>query len=102
VFGDLQGVSAVLDKENPTYTLKGTSVTFFTTDYQEKAAAVEADGLKAEEGKLTWNAVSDPNHCYYRIFADGKQIASTVACDLPIQDENATYQVLSVDQWGNV
>lgn len=102
VFGDLQGVSAVLDKENPTYTLKGTSVTFFTTDYQEKAAAVEADGLKAEEGKLTWNAVSDPNHCYYRIFADGQQIASTVACDLPIEDENATYRVLSVDQWGNV
>ena len=57
---------------------------------------------KAEDGKLTWNAVTDPNHCYYRIFADGKQIASTVACDLPIENEAAAYTVLSVDQWGNV
>ena len=42
------------------------------------------------------------NHCYYRIFANGTQIASTIACDLPISDEAATYEVLSVDQWGNV
>ena len=102
VFGDLQGVSAVLPKDSATYTLKGTSVTFFTTDYQEKAETVEASGVKAEEGKLTWEAVADPNHCYYRIFQDGKQIASTIACDLPIEDENAAYKVLSVDQWGNV
>ena len=31
-----------------------------------------------------------------------QQIASTVACDLPIEDEKASYKVLSVDQWGNV
>lgn len=101
-FGDLQGCCAVLDKENPTYTLKGTSVTFFTTDYEEKIAPVAAQNVVAAEGKLTWDAVEDPNHCYYRIFAEGKQIASTVACDLPIEDESASYQVLSVDQWGNV
>ena len=101
-FGDLQASCATLDPENPTYTLKGTSVTFFTTDYQEKAAPVTVQNVAAAEGKLTWEPVSDPNHCYYRIFADGVQIASTVACDLPIENEACTYTVLSVDQWGNV
>ena len=101
-FGDLQASCATLDAENPTYTLKGTSVTFFTTDYQEKAAPVAAENVAAAEGKLTWDAVADPNHCYYRVFADGEQIASTVACDLPIEKEDCAYTVLSVDQWGNV
>ena len=63
---------------------------------------VMAQGVAAQDGKLTWEPVHDPNHCYYRIFADGEQIASTVACDLPSENEKANYTVLSVDQWGNV
>ncbi len=110
-FGDLQGVAAVIDPENPVYTLKGTSVTFFTTDYEEKAATVAADNVAVQDSTLTWAPVADENHCYYRIFA-GKtadfvptrenQIASTIACDLPVEDESLYYKVLSVDQWGNV
>lgn len=110
-FGDLQGVSAVVDAENPTYTLKGTSVTFFTTDYEEKTQQVVAQELNLTDGVLTWKPVSDPNHCYYRIYAGESadfvpgpenQIASTVACDLPVSDSWLCYKVLSVDQWGNV
>ena len=109
-FGDLQETAAVLDPENLVYTLKPNSITFFTTDYQEKAKRVQAQNVVYQDGKLTWDAVADPNHCYYRVYAgDTKgfrpsaknQIASTVACDLPA-DGKAYYKVLSVDQWGNV
>lgn len=61
-----------------------------------------AEGLAIQDGTLTWEPVSDPNHCYYRIYAGDTQIASTVACDLPVTDETAHYRVLSVDQWGNI
>lgn len=100
-FGDLQGTCATLPCENPTYTLKGNSITFFTTDYQEKPATVCAQNVAVSDGTLTWEPVSDPNHCYYRIYAGDTQIASTVACDLPVTDETLSYRVLSVDKWGN-
>lgn len=110
-FGDLQAPSAVLPARDGKYTLKPYSLTFFTTDYQEKAQTVAAQNIKADQGKLTWDEVSDPNHCYYRVFADrnaefvpciDNQIASTVACDLPIKDDKMYYKVISVDQWGNI
>ena len=71
---------------------------------------MQAQNVVYQDDKLTWDAVADPNHCYYRVYAgDTKgfrpgaknQIASTVACDLPA-DGKAYYKVLSVDQWGNV
>jgi len=100
-FGDLQAPVAVLSPEAPGYVLKPESIAYFTTDYREKAETVEAANLQVEEGKLTWSPVTDENHCYYRIFADGEQIASTIACDLPVTDEKASYRVVSIDQWGN-
>ena len=102
IFGDLQDYSARLPADAPTYTLKPESIVYFTTDYAEKSETVRAENLQVADGNLTWSPVSDKNHCYYRIFANGTQIASTIACDLPISDEAATYEVLSVDQWGNV
>ena len=110
-FADIQDCSEVLDKDAPTITLKPNSVTFFTTDYQEKAGSVAAKGIKKQKSALIWNAVSDPNHCYYRVYADkepdftpnrNNQIASTVATNLPITDSTLYYKVLSVDCWGNV
>jgi hypothetical protein len=110
-FADIQDYSVVLDKDAPTITLKPNSVTFFTTDYQEKAGPVVAKGLKKQKSALVWNEVSDPNHCYYRVYADkapdfvpnrDNQIASTVATNLPITDSTLYYKVLSVDCWGNV
>ncbi len=110
-FGDLQDKTATIDKDTATYTLKPESITFFTTDYEEKAEAVVAQNLNIKDGMLVWDAVEDANHCYYRVFASEdknfvpsreNQIASTVACDLPIKDEKLCYKVLSVDQWGNI
>ena len=98
----MQAACAILPAENPVYTLKPNSITFFTTDYEEKAAPVVAQGVAVRDGTLTWGPVSDPNHCYYRIFAGDTQIASTVACDLPVEDESLCYRVVSVDQWGNI
>lgn len=109
-FADLQDF-VVINKENPSYILKPTSVTFFTTDYEEKVKPVSATGLKKDKNTLIWNEVKDPNHCYYRVYADKSrdfvpsrenQIASTVATELPISDSSLNYKVLSVDCWGNV
>ena len=110
-FGDLQDVSGVLDAGDAAYTLKPNSITFFTTDYQEKAVPVSPESITVADRKLIWTSVDDPNHCYYRVYAGQtpdfcpgpeNQIASTVACDLPVEDDSLHYRVLSVDQWGNV
>lgn len=110
-FADIQEYCALLDREDTVYTLKGTSVTFFTTDYEEKAASVWAEGLSVFNNTLSWEEVSDPKHCYYRVYAAKEpdfipgrenQIASTIATSLPIRDERLYYKVLSVDTYGNV
>ena len=60
---------------------------------------------------MTWDEVTDPNHCYYRVYVSTTQdfvpsretqIASTIATDLPITDDRLFYKVLSVDIYGNV
>lgn len=109
-FADIQDFT-VLNKDDPAITLPPLSVTFFTTDYKEKAKTVAAKGVKKKGDRLVWKEVKDPNHCYYRVYAHPNanfvpsrenQIASTVATDLPITDKKLKYKVLSVDQWGNV
>ncbi len=110
-FGDIQDCSTVLPKDLAKFTLKRESVTFFTTDYEEKEAPVYAANLKVSETTLFWDEVEDKNHCYYRVYASEKpdfvpgrenQIASTVATDVPITDNRLYYKVLSVDTYGNV
>ncbi len=100
-FADIQDFT-VLKKDAPSIALKPMSVTFFTTDYKEKQKTVFAKGVRKKGDTLIWNAVKDENHCYYRVYADEKQIASTVACRLPIADKGKRYKVVSVDKWGNV
>ena len=110
-FGDMQGVTAVLDPNEAVYTLKPQSVTYFTTDYDEKTKSVEAKLIGIKNGVLSWKSVSDPNHCYYRVFAGetadfelngAHQIASTAAEHLPVDNAKLCYRVLSVDQSGNI
>ena len=45
---------------------------------------------------------ADGDHAYYRVFRNGRQIASTVATSCRVTDEKAAYSVVSVDRWGNV
>ena len=107
-FGDIQDFTVITQN---TYVLKAESVTFFTTDYEEKTKHYVAGGKKIENKILYWNPVQDTNHCYYRVFAGDKadfiptkenQIASTIDCSLPIENEKLYYKILSVDKYGNI
>ena len=110
-FCDLQDHSTVLDAENAVYVLKAESVTFFTTDYIEKAETVYVEDLVVSENILSWKMSEDSNHCYYRVFASENpdfciskenQIASTIATEIPIKDDSLYYKVVSVDKSGNM
>ena len=77
------------------------SITFLTTDYQDRVPAPVKD-VKVADGRLTWTPVDDPDHCYYRVYENGSQIASTVATSLPVKtDDVSSFTVKSVDKWGN-
>ena len=110
-FGDMQSYVAVIPNDNPVYVLKPESVTYFTTDYIEKTESVEAKNVTFENGRLSWDASTDANHCYWRVYASDKkgfepsyenQIASTAAESLFVVEEKRFYRVLSVDISGNV
>ena len=110
-FSDIQDYTVLLDENNPVYTLKPESVTFFTTDYEEKTESVYAEDVTVSNGVLSWVEVTDKNHVYYRVYASDtedftpskeNQIASTVGTDIKISDNSLYYKVLSVDKYGNV
>ena len=110
-FADMQDFSTIIGEENPTYTLKPESVTYFTTDYTVKEKSVYADGITFEDGVVKWNRVEDKNHCYYRVFTSDEkdfvpskenQIASTVGTTLKTDEVKKYIKVLSVDKSGNM
>ncbi len=102
-FNDLQPYSGLVDlnEENLTVTLPPKSFVILTTDYVDRVPS-KVTGVRVNKNTLTWNASPDSEHCYYRVFADEKQIASTVAHYTEIADKTAKYEVKSVDKWGNV
>lgn len=110
-FADLQDYTAVLGQENPQYILKPESVTYFTTDYVTKAQSVYAEDVVRTDDGISWKAVEDKNHCYYRVFASDErdfvpskenQLASTVSTTLPVRDIGKYVKVISVDKSGNM
>ena len=102
-FNDLQPAKGTVVARDGAFTvaLPAKSVVFLTTDYTDRVPS-EIDDVDADDGRLTWDACEDPEHVYYRVFRDGRQIRSTVATSCAIEDEDATYTVKSVDRWGNV
>ena len=50
---------------------------------------------------MVWTPVADEYHRYYRVYKDGKQIASTVATELELTSPGKGYTVKSIDAWGN-
>ena len=73
-----------------------------TTDYQERKPS-KVTGVTVTASEITWKAVADKEHCYYRVYEDGKQIASTVAVSLPYAVKaGSKYTVKSVDAYGNI
>ncbi len=89
-------------------TVRPESVLVVTDDYLVKTSPVTAEPAALENGRLSWRPVSDPNHCYYRVYFDGSQIASTVGTSLMLDGrapEDASlsrFSVRSVDRSGNV
>ena len=105
-FNDLQPMSGTVVAKDGVITveLPAKSITFLTTDYEERVPNA-VGGLLIAEGLLSWTAADDATHRYYRVFKDGKQIASTVATSLPVPDampdDVKRYSVRSVDKWNN-
>ena len=84
--------------------LPAKSITFLTTDYEDRQPAAVTK-IRVVDGKLGWAANEEPGHRSYRVFKDGKQIASTIATYLPVPDvkpaDAPRFSVKSVDKWGN-
>ena len=113
-FAELQEPSALLCACDGTIklTIPGSSIVMLTTDYTE-AKPSPVTGVKAEDGKITWNKSEDPSHVYYRVFkgetadfaiSKENQIASTIAeycadCDCVAGN---FYKVVSVNRSGNM
>ena len=102
-FNDLQPAKGLVTAKDGTATVSvpARSMVFLTTDYVDRPPA-PVKGVKVADGRLTWTPADDPDHCYYRVYKDGKQIASTVATSLPVKtDDVSCFTVKSVDKWGN-
>jgi hypothetical protein len=103
-FNDLHPMSGTVEAKDGLVAaeLPAKSITFLTTDYQDRVPAPVKD-VKVADGRLTWAPVDDPDHCYYRVYANSRQIASTVATSLSVnKDDVSSFTVKSVDKWGNV
>ncbi len=117
--GDLQepsgGVSVTEGRFSDS--VKGLSLTVYTGFYHDDPPAA-VEHLKAErvryvpEGqepmdaqRLTWNASASSDVIYYRIFYDGRRIASTVSTSYVDGDVRRSaghkYTVIAVDSSGN-
>ena len=97
-FNDLQPFTVL--KEN-TVTVPSMGMALLTTDYTDRVPSAIGN-VRMENGSLAWDPCTDPEHCYYRVFREGRQIASTVAEHLERDDfPGGRYTVISVDKWGN-
>jgi len=100
-FNDLQSPKGTvsLNEGKVSVVIPARSVTFLTSDYTDRTPS-KVSGINLKNGVLSWSAVQDKEHVYYRVFNNGKQIASTVSTSLPVEGKG-DYTVISVDQWGN-
>jgi len=86
--------------------VKAKSMTYLTTLYVDRRPPA-IDGVCVDGDVLRWEASEDVDHCYYRVYCGGKQIASTVATSLNLRARGFAcrrcegFQVTSVDRWGN-
>ncbi len=105
-FNDLQPMSGMVEAKGGVFsvTLSAKSMTFLTTDYEDHVPPA-VTGIRINGGRLCWAASEDPAHRYYRVYSDGKQIASTIATCLDVSgakpDDARRFAVRSVDKWNN-
>jgi len=100
-FNDLQpSETPVVAADNRfVVTVPRRSMTFFTTDYADRVPKA-VGGVVVKDGRVSWTATDDPHHRYYRVYCNGRQIASTVATQAKAP-QPGVYTVRSVDRWGN-
>lgn len=103
-FGDLQPF-ALLDNDcdgAADIEARPHSLTLLTTDYIDRNPA-EVKNVRVSDMGIAWDAVDDEYHAYYRVFENGRQIASTAAEKLNLKTvKGADYQVKSIDRFGNI
>lgn len=101
-FNDLQGFSALVKAENGRWQVRlpARSIVFLTTDYED-AVPERIEDLTINDDVLSWAPAKSPNHRYYRVYRDGRQVASTIATNLRVGMDKAEYDVRSVDRWQN-
>ena len=105
-FNDLQPAKGtVVAKDGKvSVSVPARSMTFLTTDYENHVPAAVTK-IRIVNGRLGWAANEEPEHRYYRVYKDGKQIASTVATSLGVSDATSEdaprFSVRSVDKWGD-
>ena len=115
-FNDLQPPAGMVTAKDGVFSvaLPAKSITFLTTDYENHMPTAITD-IRIADGKLVWEPSEESEHRYYRVFKDGKQIASTVATSLDLGGAQLAatatdaincvppvFSVKSVDKWGNV
>lgn len=109
-FNDLQSYSELVDWSKPSkkISVKGKSVTFFTTDYVERVPS-KIKNIRLNGGKLVWDKCTDAEHRYYRVYASNEknfeicyenQVAST-AVEYILTPKYKYFKVVSVDIYGN-
>ena len=105
-FNDLQPPAGMVTAKDGAFSvaLPAKSITFLTTDYENHMPTAITD-IRIADGLLAWEPSEESEHRYYRVFKDGKQIASTVAASLPVAGakpaDASRFSVKSVDKWGN-
>ena len=125
-FNDLQPMKGTVSsvKGEVVVTVPARSLTFLTTDYVDRQPSAITK-IRIVNGRLCWAPCADTEHVYYRVYKDGKQIASTVATSLDLGGSQLAatasdamncvppvggrdkpvppvFSVKSVDKWGNV
>ena len=107
-FNDLQDWTELIHQDEGgaiRVSLPAQSMTFLTSDYTDRVPTPVGD-LRLDDGALVWTASPDAEHRYYRVFRNGRQIASTVATrfarGIGADARLDEFAVRSVDCWGNV
>lgn len=100
-FNDLQPAKGTAAEKDGVVTVDvpARSLTFLTTDYVDRVPT-PVSGISAADGIVRWKASADPEHVYYRVYCDEKQVASTVATSAKLEKAGKC-MVTSVDRWGN-